>query len=145
DNRYMKRALSLALAVAMIVSIGLWPTAKVEAATTVTSMAYFSPADGPVISKSGVGQASYGFVMPIFNGGAATWNDVSAVVGVKVEVGGKWVDIDSVSSFVYNQNWGHWSDGGANGYWFILSATTEVQLYSKANSGVTLNYTLQFQ
>lgn len=145
DHRYMKRVLSLMLAVVMIVSVGLWPTAKVEAATTVTSMAYFSPADGPVISKSGVGQASYGFVMPIFNGGAASWNDVSADVGVKVKVGGNWVDIDSVSGFVYNQNWGHWSDGGANGYWFTLSATTEIQLYSKANSGVTLNYTLQFQ
>jgi beta-glucanase (GH16 family) len=145
ENRYMERVLSLILAIVMIAGMSLMPVSKVEAATTVSSMAYFSSADGPVITKSGVGQASYGFVMPIFNGGAATWNDVSADVGVKVKVGGNWVDIDSVSGFVYNQNWGHWSDGGANGYWFTLSQTTEIQLHSKANSGVTLGYTLQFQ
>lgn len=58
---------------------------------------------------------------------------------------GNWVDIDSAGGYVYNQNWGHWSDGGANGYWFTLTATTEIQLYSKANSGVTLDYTLVFQ
>lgn len=140
-----KRVLSLVLAIIMIASVGLSPTPKVQAAgTTVTSMAYFSAADGPVISKSGVGQASYGFVMPVFNGGSATWNDVSDDVGVKVKVGGNWVDIDSVGGYVYNQNWGHWNDGGMNGYWFTLSATTEIQLYSKAN-GITLNYTLIFQ
>jgi beta-glucanase (GH16 family) len=148
EKRFKQKVLSLFLAVAMMASVGLLPTStiqRVEAAgTTVTSMAYFSSADGPVISKSGVGQASYGFVMPIFNGGAATWNDVSGDVGVKVKVSGSWVDIDSVSGYIYNQNWGHWSDGGANGYWFTLSATTEIQLYSKAN-GVTLNYTLVFQ
>jgi beta-glucanase (GH16 family) len=141
----LQKGLSLFFAVVMLASVGLWPASKVEAAdTTVTSMDYFSAADGPVISKSGVGQASYGFVMPIFNGGAATWNDVAQDVGVKVKVGGSWVDIDSVSSFIYNQNWGHWSDGGFTGYWFTLSATTEIQLYSKAN-GVTLDYRLVFQ
>ena len=46
--------------------------------------------------------------------------------------------------FVYNQNWGHWNDGGFTGYWFTLSATTEIQLYSKAN-GVTLEYSLVFE
>lgn len=145
ERRYLQKGLSLFFAVVMLASVGLWPASKVEAAdSTVTSMDYFSAADGPVISKSGVGQASYGFVMPIFNGGAATWNDVAQDVGVKVKVGGSWVDIDSVSSFIYNQNWGHWSDGGFTGYWFTLSATTEIQLYSKAN-GVTLDYRLVFQ
>lgn len=127
--------------------MGLLPAPKVQAdgaGTTVSSMSYFSPADGPVISKSGVGQASYGFVMPIFNGGSATWNEVSADIGVNVKVGSNWVDIDSAGGFIYNQNWGHWSDGGLYGYWFTLSATTEIQLYSKAN-GVTLDYTLVFQ
>lgn len=145
ERRYLQKGLSLFFAVVMLASVGLWPASKVEAADfTVTSMDYFSAADGPVISKSGVGQASYGFVMPIFNGGAATWNDVAQDVGVKVKVGGSWVDIDSVSSFIYNQNWGHWSDGGFTGYWFTLSATTEIQLYSKANA-VTLDYRLVFQ
>lgn len=146
-EKRIKQLLSMLLAAIMVASVGFLPTSKAQAAesgTTITSMTYFSAADGPVISKSGVGQASYGFVMPIFNGGAATWNDVSADLGVKVKVNGSWVDIDSVSGYVYNQNWGHWSDGGANGYWFTLSATTEIQLYSKAN-GVTLDYTLVFQ
>lgn len=146
-EKRIKQLLSMLLAAIMVASVGFLPTSKAQAAesgTTITSMTYFSAADGPVISKSGVGQASYGFVMPIFNGGAATWSDVSADLGVKVKVNGSWVDIDSVSGYVYNQNWGHWSDGGMNGYWFTLSATTEIQLYSKAN-GVTLDYTLVFQ
>lgn len=146
-EKRIKQLLSMLLATIMVASVGFLPTSKAQAAesgTTITSMTYFSAADGPVISKSGVGQASYGFVMPIFNGGAATWSDVSADLGVKVKVNGSWVDIDSVSGYVYNQNWGHWSDGGMNGYWFTLSATTEIQLYSKAN-GVTLDYTLVFQ
>ncbi|MGZ7445475.1 glycoside hydrolase family 16 protein [Paenibacillus sp. TH7-28] len=143
-----QKVLSLFLAIVMVASVSLLSTAQVQAAegagTTITSMDYFSAADGPVITKSGVGQASYGFVMPKFNGGSATWNEVVQDLGVKVKVGGNWVDIDSVGSFVYNQNWGHWSDSGFNGYWFTLSATTEIQLYSKAN-GVTLDYTLVFQ
>lgn len=146
-KRYREKVFSLVLAAVLIVSMGLLPAPKVQAdgaGTTVSSMSYFSPADGPVISKSGVGQASYGFVMPIFNGGSATWNEVSADIGVNVKVGGNWVDIDSAGGFIYNQNWGHWSDGGLYGYWFTLSATTEIQLYSKAN-GVTLDYTLVFQ
>lgn len=148
QKRFKQKVLSLFLAVAMMASVGLLPFSKIQtvdaAGTTVTSMAYFSAADGPVISKSGVGQASYGFVMPIFNGGSATWNDVSDDVGVNVKVGGNWVNIDSASGYVYNQNWGHWNDSGTYGYWFTLSATTEIQLYSKAN-GTTLNYTLLFQ
>lgn len=146
-KRYREKVFSLVLATILIVSMGLLPAPKVQAdgaGTTVSSMSYFSPADGPVISKSGVGQASYGFVMPIFNGGSATWNEVSADIGVNVKVGSNWVDIDSAGGFIYNQNWGHWSDGGLYGYWFTLSATTEIQLYSKAN-GVTLDYTLVFQ
>lgn len=148
QKRFKQKVLSLFLAVAMMASVGLLPFSKIQtvdaAGTTVTSMAYFSAGDGPVISKSGVGQASYGFVMPIFNGGSATWNDVSDDVGVNVKVGGNWVNIDSASGYVYNQNWGHWNDSGTYGYWFTLSATTEIQLYSKAN-GTALNYTFVFQ
>lgn len=151
-KRFRQRVLCLVLAAVLTVSLGLLPTAKVQAdgeatqaGTTITSMTYFSAADGPVISKSGVGQASYGFVMPVFNGGSATWQDVSGDLGVKVKVNGSWIDIDSAGGYIYNQNWGHWSDGGVNGFWFTLSATTEIQLYSKANGGVTLEYNLVFQ
>ncbi len=148
SNRFQQKLWSFMLTVLLLTSAGLLPQASVQAAggagTTIASMSYFSAADGPVISKSGVGQASYGFVMPIFNGGAATWNDVSDDLGVKVKTNGNWVDIDSVSSYIYNQNWGHWSDSGIYGFWFTLSQTTEIQLYSKS-SGVTLNYTFVFQ
>lgn len=145
EKRWGPNVLSLFLTVVMVVSVSLLPTSKVQAAAaTITSMDYYSPADGPVITKSGVGQASYGFVMPVFNGGSTTWQDVVQDLGVRVKVGGSWVDIDSVSRFVYNQNWGHWSDGGFNGYWFTLSETTEIQLFSKAH-GVTLDYRLEFQ
>ncbi|NUU63026.1 family 16 glycosylhydrolase [Paenibacillus agri] len=145
EHRWTHKILSLFLVVVLLAGVGLLPTSKVQAAgTTVTSMDYFSAADGPVISQSGVGQASFGFVMPIFNGGSATWNTVSDDVGVNVKVAGNWVDIDSAGGYTYNQNWGHWSDGGLNGYWFTLSATTEIQLFSKA-TGVTLDYTLVFQ
>ncbi|MHA0856998.1 family 16 glycosylhydrolase [Paenibacillus sp. CMAA1364] len=145
ERGFKQKVFSLFLAVVLLAGVCLLPTSRVLAAgTTVSSMDYFSAADGPIISKSGVGQASYGFVMPVFNGDSATWNDVSDDVGVNVKVDGNWVDIDSAAGYSYNQNWGHWSDSGKNGYWFTLSLTTEIQLFSKAN-GVTLNYTLVFQ
>jgi len=40
-------------------------------------MSYYSTNDGPVLTGSGVSDASYGFVMPIFNGGSTTWDDAS--------------------------------------------------------------------
>lgn len=113
-------------------------------ANTISSMNYFSANDGPVLSKSAVGAVSYGFVMPVFNNGAASWADVSSDLQVNVKVGDKWINIDDVSSFVYNSNWGNWSDGGFNGYWFKVSKTTQIQLASKSNSNVNLNYTLEY-
>ena len=102
------------LAICSIVIL-LSKSKQVQAAGTgITGMSYFSAADGPVISKSGVGQASYGFVMPIFNGGAATWADVASDLTVNVKVNGSWVNIDN-TDFAYNVNWGNWSDGGFNG------------------------------
>ncbi len=144
-NMTVKRVLSLVLAFVVTVTMTVGSqTRDAEAATTITSMAYYSANDGPVISHSGVSEASYGFVMPIFNGGAATWTDVVDDLKVNVKVNGVWTDIDSVGTFIYNSNWGHWSDGGFNGYWFTVSETTEIQLYSVANPGVTLEYTLEF-
>lgn len=121
-------------------------TLAVEAvqSNTISSMNYYSANDGPVFSKSGVNDASYGFVMPVFNNGASSWTDVSSDLQVSVKVDGNWVNIDNVSSFVYNSNWGNWSDGGFNGYWFKVSKTTEIRLSSKTNTNVFLNYTLEF-
>lgn len=148
-KKLWKRGMGVLLAAAMVAGgvttpiVGGQNVIIAQAATTINSMAYYSSNDGPVLSSSGVGEASYGFVMPIFNGGSATWEDVSSDLSVKVKVNGSYTDIDNVSSFVYNQNWGHWNDGGFTGYWFKVSQTTDIQLYSKA-TGVSLDYTLQF-
>lgn len=141
------RTSRLVLSVVLVLGLLLSPVAGVsqtaQAAATITSMTYFSPSDGPVISHSGVGQASYGFVMPIFNGGAATYADVAGDLAVKVKVNGNWVNIDDNTGFTYNVNWGNWTDSGFNGYWFTVSQTTYIRLASKT-SGVTLDYTLEF-
>lgn len=110
----------------------------------IISMDYFSEKDGPVLSATGVGQASYGFVMPIFNGGELSWEEVANDIVLNVKVDDKWVDIGEIDSFSYNYNWGIWSDGGVNGYWFNISETTTIQLVSKSNPSVTLDYTLEF-
>lgn len=115
-----------------------------KAATAIQSMSYFSAGDGPVLTGSGVGMASYGFVMPVFNNGEATWEDVAADMCLSVKTGGTWTDIDNVSKFIYNSNWGIWNDGGFNGYWFNVDETTYLQLSSKTNPDVTLEYTLEF-
>jgi len=136
--------LSVGIALGSIVSPIIGGVQMVQAAvSTINSMSYYSAADGPVISKSGVGQGSYGFVMPIFNGGANTWADVANDLTVNVKVNGNWVNIDNVSNFTYNGNWGNWNDSGFSGYWFTLTQTTYIQLVSKAN-GVALDYTLEF-
>lgn len=146
EKRLSKRVLGLMMGTILAICSMITPLSKgmqVQAAgTAITSMSYFSAADGPVISKSGVGQASFGFVMPIFNGGAATWADVASDLTVNVKVNGSWINIDN-TNFAYNVNWGNWSDGGFNGYWFVVSETTYLQLASKS-TGVTLDYTLVF-
>ncbi|WP_313134476.1 family 16 glycosylhydrolase [Anaerocolumna sp.] len=145
EKTLYKRVRGLMLVTILAICSMVTPLSKsqqVQAATGITSMSYFSATDGPVISKSGVGQASYGFVMPIFNGGAATWADVASDLTVNVKVNGSWVNIDN-TDFAYNVNWGNWSDGGFNGYWFVVSKTTYLQLASKS-TGVTLDYTLVF-
>lgn len=147
-NKLCKRGLAVLLAALMVLgSLGVSLKTNVQVAraaeSVINSMSYYSAADGPVISHVGVESADYGFVMPIFNGGASTWQDVAGDLAVKVKVDGAYVDIDSVSSFVYNQNWGHFNDNGFVGYWFKVSQTTYLQLYSKT-TGVTLDYTLEF-
>lgn len=110
----------------------------------IISMDYFSEKDGPILSATGVGEASYGFVMPIFNGGELSWEEVANDIVLNVKVDDKWVDIGEIDNFSYNYNWGIWSDGGFNGYWFNISETTTIQLVSKSNPSVTLDYTLEF-
>ncbi len=143
-SRFTKSCLSIALAVALSFGGAVTPgitasAAESEVATTITSMSY---TDGPTFTASTLAEASFGFRMPTFNGDTATFGDVSGDLGVNVKVDGVWTDIDSVKSFVYNNNWGHWNDSGFSGYWFKLSETTYVQLYSKSNPSVTLEYNM---
>ena len=149
-KRILKKSLGILLAAALAVGgVGLpnFPGSTIQtayaASVTINSMDYYSPSDGPVLTASGVGEASFGFVMPIFNGGNATWEEVSDDLSVRVKVNGSYQDIENVNSFVYNSNWGHWHDGGFTGYWFKVSETTDIQLYSRS-SGTSLNYSLVF-
>ena len=127
--------MAVAVTVTGVLPASVGPAAAAETGSTViTSMAYD---EGPTFTASGLSEASFGFRMPTFNGGAAAWGDVASDLGVNVKVNGAWKDIDSVSKYVYNSNWGHWSDGGANGFWFKVSESTYLQLYSKSNPNVT--------
>lgn len=144
-NNWVKRCLGVLMAATLCVT-GVIPstTLTVSAETTsettvITSMAYD---DGPTFTVSGLSEGSFGFRMPVFNGGANSWGEVAADLGVNVKVDGAWVDIDSVSKYVYNSNWGHWSDSGFNGYWFMVTESTYLQLFSKSNPSVTLEYNL---
>lgn len=147
-NKFFKRICTVLLTAAMVCGSGTLPGRNGQqvvyaAESVINSMEYYSAGDGPVLTKSGVGKASFGFVMPKFNDGRSSWQDVAGDLSVKVKVDNTYIDIDSVDSFVYNQNWGHWNDGGFTGYWFEVSETTWLQLYSKS-TGVTLDYTLEF-
>ncbi len=148
-RRRGNQIISLLLAIAMIaagLAIPAGGMGYVQAASGVgiSSMSYFSTNDGPIINGSGVSNASYGFVMPVFNGGNNTWSEVQSDLSLSIKVDGVWKDINTLSKYSYNSNWGYWSDGGFNGYWFTVSETTQLRLASKANPSVTLDYTFNF-
>ena len=67
---------SVALMLGMVQTVGWFAIGDVTdvlaATTAITSMDYYSSKDGPTITKSGVGEVSYGFVMPKFNGKEVT-------------------------------------------------------------------------
>jgi len=73
-NRFCKRVTAIFLAAAMGFGGVALPNggnaeAVYAAETGIRTMEYFSTNDGPVLKGSGVDDASYGFVMPKFNGG----------------------------------------------------------------------------
>lgn len=119
--------------------------AEESSSITIQSMSYFSDKDGPTIVKSGVEEASFGFVMPIFNGGQNNWTEVHEDLGVEINVDNNWVDINSVPQFTYNVNWGHWQEETVNGFWFRISESLELRLISLNNPTITLPYTLLFE
>lgn len=144
-SSWKKCCISLLMAVAVTVT-GIIPSGALAAAVTdgrtvITSMDYDG---GPTFTGSGLSETSFGIRMPVFNGGESSWEEVASDLGVNVKVDGVWKDIDMVNKYVYNGNWGHWSDGGANGYWFRVTENTYLQLYSKSNPNITLDYNLIF-
>ena len=149
NSKKLRNVLSIVLTITLLMGTltgySIYNGKVAKAATgAITSMDYYSSSDGPILTNSGVNGASYGFVMPKFNGGSASWADVASDLQVNVKVNETWVDIDKVSGFVYNSNWGNWSDSGFNGYWFNVNKTTYLQLQSKTNKEVILEYTLQY-
>ena len=111
-------------------------------AQTITSMSP-SNGQGPVLQADAGGGS--GFTFPIFNGGSATFEQVGGDLAVFVQQGSNWVGIDgnAGSGWVYDQNWGHFWEGGG-GFWFRVEETTKVRLQSKANNGVYLDYTINY-
>ncbi len=161
----MKKIFSKILAVAVAITImfggiqadgwlAMTGMTQVEAAATaITSMTYYDSANGPVITKSGVGEVSYGFVMPKFNGKTSQELSISDVENdlqlyVKQEQGtnGEWKEIEKVSYFEWNKTWAwehqQWSST-ADGWvcWMKLKETTHLRFHGKTNN-VDLEYTL---
>lgn len=128
------------------------------ATTLITSMEYFNMEnDGPTQTKQGTTDASFGFVMPQFNGKTSQELSLEDVEGdlqlyVKQAKGtnGEWKKISDVDYFVFNETWGWehqvWSPT-ADGWicWFKLTETTQIRFQSKTNSNVTLEYTMNFE
>ncbi|MCL1947476.1 MAG: family 16 glycosylhydrolase [Chitinivibrionia bacterium] len=115
---------------------------EIVSAQTITSM---TATQGPVFNVSQDGGA--GFTFPAFNGGAATFgqvgNDLEVLVSYTQNSG--FVNIDAnASGWIYNQNWGHFWEGGG-GFWFHVEKTTYIRLQSRANTGVHLDYTLIYE
>ena len=130
---------------------------EIQAAETtkITSMEYYDSANGQTQSKSGVTNATFGFVMPKFNGKKSQDLDLPAVEGdlqlyIKQAEGtkGEWKKIDDVSYFMFNSTWGwehqQWSDD-ADGWicWFKLNETTEIRFHGISNN-VNLEYKFTF-
>lgn len=155
-------AVMIAIAVVMT-SIGTvdWLTIRdttdvAAATTTITSMDYYDAANGALQTKKGVGEVSFGVVLPKFNGKASSELSIDDVRGdlevfVKQENGtnGQWKDIDTVKSFVWNTNWAwekqEWA-AGVFGWvlWMKVSETTQIRFHGKTND-VTLDYTFQLE
>lgn len=156
-----KKIISIILVVTLVICSGNYisfnKADNVQAATTqITSMTYYDSANGPTITRDGTKEASFGFVMPKFNGKTSQELSLEDVEGdlqlyVKQASGtnGEWKNINDVDYFVFNDTWGWehqiWSPT-ADGWicWMKLTETTQLRFQSKSNSSVTLEYTMQF-
>lgn len=154
----LSKITAVIVAVAVVLStigtvswLSLSDTTDVSAAATViTSMECYDSANGPVVKREGVDEASFGFVMPKFNGKSSSELSISDVeadlqVYVKQEQGtnGEWKKIEEVSYFKWNDTWA-WEYQSWGGWvcWMVLTETTYVRFHGKTNN-VDLDYTME--
>lgn len=162
-KRVFSKVTAVMVAIAVVLStIGVtdWlPMSSVmnvsAAATTITSMECYDSANGPIIKREGVDEASFGFVMPKFNGKTSkelsisdVENDLQVYVKQANGTGGEWKKIEDVSYFKWNDTWAwEYQDwGGGNGGWICwmkLTETTEFRFHGKTNN-INLDYTMDF-
>lgn len=126
-------------------------TTEVAAATTaITSMEVYDSANGPIVKRESVGVASFGFVMPKFNGKASSElsiadveRDLQVYVKQAQGTGGEWKKIEEVSYFQWNDTWA-WEYQSWGGWvcWMKLSETTEFRFHGKTNN-INLDYTME--
>jgi beta-glucanase (GH16 family) len=117
-------------------------------ATTAMAQITSMSRNGPETISTENGQT--GIPAPTFNGGAATFAQVTESDDFRVQVRangatGDWVTLNhnASSGFVWDQTWGYYpNDGG--GVWIHITRTTHVRLTSAANPGVYLDYVLNF-
>jgi beta-glucanase (GH16 family) len=94
------------------------------------------------------GDGGTGFSFPTFNGGAASFEQVSGDlrIFVRYNTADQWVGLDgnAGSGWTYDSNWGHyWNDGG--GFWFhVEQRTTYIKLQSATDPNVNLVYTITY-
>ena len=121
--------------------------AEESSTTVITSLEYYDASNGAVYEKSGVTDASFGFVMPKFNGKDSSELALPAVesdLELQVSVNGEWKNINDVEYFKFNSTWGwEYQDWGGWICWFKVQETTRLRFHGKTND-VNLEYTLNF-
>lgn len=149
-KKFMAVALTCALTLGMA-NVPGWnqPGEVLGATTAITSMSYYPGENGPTITHSAVGKASYGFVMPKFNGKESSELSIADVekdlqVYVRQQEGtkGQWKKIEDVEYFKWNDTWA-WEYQSWGGWvcWMKLTETTELKFHGKTND-VDLIYNL---
>ncbi len=147
-----KKLLSILLATNLILTNGMFTKGAILSVNAqenqqsqyseTTSITAMAPTQGPNITVNQGGGC--GFTFPIFNGGAATFNDIKDDLALFVKQDNEWVSIDNNadSGWVYDKNFGHFWDG-PGGFWFNdVKETTILKLSSKTNPNVFIEYTL---
>ncbi len=110
-------------------------------AKTITSMT----ADSTTSSVFPAGNTS--FTMPTFNGGDATYKEVSDDLDYYlVNSDGSTTPLSNTtdSGWIYDSNWGIYTYGDGAGVWFNpVTETTTIRVIAKSDSSIYVDYTLE--